>query len=134
MKVIICLDDSNGYAFNQRRQSQDRIQREKMLEKIKGCVLYMSPYSAHLFEGVENIVVSENYLDEAGENDYCFVELEDLSSYVTQMNEIIIYRWNRAYPHDRYFPLDLTSYQLIQTAEFAGSSHEKITEEIYKNE
>lgn len=134
MKVIMCLDDRNGYAFNHRRQSQDKIQREKMMERVQDSLLYMSSYSAKLFESLDNIKVSDTYLDEVKENDYCFVELEDLSFYEDKIKQFIIYRWNRTYPYDKQMTFDLSSYQLIETNEFAGSSHEKITEEIYINE
>ena len=35
MKVIVTVDDSFGMLFNKRRQSQDRILREKILERSK---------------------------------------------------------------------------------------------------
>ena len=38
---------------------------------------------------------------------------------------------NRDYPADMYFKMDLGSWKLAETQEYAGSSHEKITEERY---
>ena len=32
MRLIVCLDDKNGMAFNHRRQSRDRIVTEKIEE------------------------------------------------------------------------------------------------------
>ena len=32
MNIIVCLDDKNGMMFNKRRQSQDRVLRQRMLE------------------------------------------------------------------------------------------------------
>ena len=49
MRLIVCLDDKNGMAFNHRRQSRDRIVTEKIEELAKGSVLRLSPYSAKLF-------------------------------------------------------------------------------------
>lgn len=39
MRLIVCLDDKNGMAFNHRRQSRDRIVTEKIEELAKGSVL-----------------------------------------------------------------------------------------------
>ena len=80
MRLIVCLDDKNGMAFNHRRQSRDRIITETIEELVKGSTLHFSPYSAKLFpSGV--FEPSEDYLSRAGEDDFCFVELEDVTPY-----------------------------------------------------
>ena len=48
-----------------------------------------------------------------------------------EMQKIILYRWNRVYPADLYFDIDLKNWHLKESNDFAGSSHDKITEEIY---
>ena len=45
--------------------------------------------------------------------------------------EIILYKWNRVYPADFRFEVDLSSWKLEESEEFAGLSHEKITRERY---
>ncbi|MFR4122966.1 MAG: hypothetical protein ACLT0W_12285 [Clostridium sp.] len=45
---------------------------------------------------------------------------------------MILYKWNRVYPADQYFAMDLSGWKLVETVEFPGSSHEKITEERYE--
>ena len=132
MRFIFCLDDKNGMMFNSRRQSQDRILRERILDMTKGARLFMSEYSAKQFEANDNIIVSNNYLKEATENDFCFIEDGEFS--IDSASEIIIYRWNRHYPSDRKFDIDLNTkdFKLYHSEDFVGSSHEKITEEKYK--
>ena len=44
---------------------------------------------------------------------------------------MILCHWNRDYPADMYFKMDLGSWKLAETQEYTGSSHEKITEERY---
>ena len=131
MRLIVCLDDKNGMAFNHRRQSRDRIVTAKIEELVKGSTLQFSPYSAKLFPpgGFEP---SENYLLRAGEDDFCFVELEDVTPYERQIKEITVFHWNRTYPADLKFQIDLTQWSLEWTVEFPGNSHEKITMEVYK--
>ena len=47
------------------------------------------------------------------------------------IESVILYKWNRRYPSDTKFDLDLNGWTLISTTDFPGSSHEKITEEVY---
>lgn len=131
MRLIVCLDDKNGMAFNHRRQSRDRNVIEKVEELVKGSILHCSPYSVKLFPS-DSFESSEDYLLQAGEDDFCFVELEDLAPYEQQIKEITVFRWNRLYPADLRFPIDLTQWRLEQTVEFPGHSHEKITMEVYR--
>ena len=131
MRLIVCLDDKNGMAFNHRRQSRDRIVTEKIEELAKGSVLRLSPYSAKLFPS-GNFEPSEYYLSRAGEDDFCFVEMEDVTPYERQIKEITVFHWNRTYPADLKFQIDLTQWSLERTVEFPGNSHEKITMEVYE--
>ena len=131
MRLIVCLDDKNGMAFNHRRQSRDRIVIAKIEELVKGSTLYFSSYSAKLFPSGD-FVPSEDYLSGAGEDDFCFVEQEDVTPYEQQIKEITVFRWSRVYPADLYFPIELTQWRLEQTVEFPGNSHEKITMEVYE--
>ena len=51
-----------------------------------------------------------------------------------KINTLIIYKWNRIYPADLHFDINVNdvSWELIDSEEFNGSSHEKITREIYR--
>ena len=136
MNIIICLDDNNGMMFNKRRQSQDRILRADLKEFIKDKDLYMNNYSYKLYKDIDNgnIKVSENFLEQCTENDFCLVEDKLLNNYINKINNIIIYKWNRIYPSDLYSDINLisNSWELLETKEFEGSSHEKITRIIYR--
>ena len=132
MKLIFCLDDRCGMMFNGRRQSQDRILRERILSMTEGRKLFMSKYSAKQFPDDAKIKVNDNYQKRAKSEDFCFVE--DIPFSLDNVEEIIIYRWNRHYPSDTRFEIDLAAqgYLLYSTEDFEGSSHDKITEEKYK--
>ena len=145
MKVIVCVDDGNGMLFNKRRQSQDRVLRDEVQKMTAGQKLWMNAYSARQFQegsqtgenvtGVSEtaaLIVAEDFLRQAGENDFCFVENEKLLPYSDRITEVVVYRWNRSYPGDFHLDLDLKQWRLVQTTEFAGYSHEKITKEIYR--
>ena len=133
MIIIICVDKKYGMLFNQRRQSQDRILRSRILELTNHSRLWMNAYSAKQFkDGLpSHVTVSEDYLTSAGPSEFCFVELEDLSLYENKVDGIILYHWNREYPADRYFTFDMTQFMLQTIVDFPGSSHETITEEVY---
>ena len=132
MRLIVCLDDRDGMTFLGRRQSQDALLRQDMLAYVDGHGLWMNSYSAAQFGNDCNISVSEQPGEHA-EGGYCFVENLPASAFLPA-EELVIYRWNRHYPTDKKFPLAqaLEGMQLVSTVEFAGSSHESITREVYK--
>ena len=134
MNIIICVDDNMGMMFNNRRQSQDRALRERILEITKGKNLYMNGYSASQFTECSNIIVDDNFLDKAQQGDFCFVENSDIRDYNSKIEKLIIYKWNRNYPSDFQFQLTLDDFCLESTFEFQGYSHKVITEEIWKND
>lgn len=137
MILILCLDDNNGMMFNHRRQSRDKVLLAHILEITQNNPLWMNAYSAQLFhEDETRININEDFLTQAKEGDYCFVENIDITPYEEKIEKIILYKWNRNYPDDFYFtlPLEEHGWNLIETNEFVGHSHEKITEEVYSRE
>ncbi len=133
MIVIVCVDDKNGMMFNKRRQSRDYILIEDVLKEVGDHALWMNEYSAKQFIDCK-VNVSEDFLNLAKSGEYCFVENCSLKEYENQIERIILYHWNRTYPSDFYFTIDVTTslWQTVKVEEFAGSSHEKITKEIFE--
>ena len=130
MKVIICVDNEMGIAFNHRRQSRDRILIEDVI-KMTEQALFCAPYSKTLLEAHPHLIVSETPLDDAMEENYVFAEMLSLSAYAEKIDTLVLYRWNRTYPSDKTFDLDLSHFTLISSENFVGYSHEKITKEVY---
>ena len=131
MKIISCVDDDYGMMFNNRRQSRDSKVIEHVLKTVNDKKIWMNNYSKQLFEGQNNIVIDEEFLEKAEENDYCFVENVEISNEKYKIDEIILYFWNRKYPADKKFNISLEEYVLENEEDFEGSSHEKITQRIY---
>lgn len=132
MRIIVCADENNGMMFNHRRQSRDRVLIEDVVELTAEHRLWMNEYSAPLFDRAEgHVVVDEKFLSKASDEEFCFVEDQSVASYSEKIKEVILYRWNRKYPADVYFDLDLMRWKMTGKKEFAGSSHEKITRERY---
>ena len=135
MKAIVCLDDRGGMTFGGRRQSRDRALCEDIVRDLDiGQRLLMCEYSKNLFESyAERVNVCDGFLDLAQSSDVCFVENKALLPYIDKIDSLVIYRWNRHYPSDTCFDLDLeaSGFGLVSSCEFVGSSHEKITKEIY---
>ena len=135
MRILVCLDDIDGMSFCGRRQSKDRELRRRILELTAGEPIWMSSYSARQFEEPETkIQIAENFLEQAGKQDWCFVENQDLRPWCDQIHQVVIFRWNRRYPGDNFFPRAQFSekWHLLETREFPGSSHDIITEEVYR--
>ena len=132
MIVIVILDDRNGMMFNHRRQSQDRILRAHILDMIGGQKLWMNSYSAKLYGVMPPICVDDNFLDKAGQGEFCLVENSSLLLYEKKIENIVCFRWNQKYPGDFFLDIPLDNWKIVYTDEFAGSSHKKITKEIYE--
>lgn len=131
MEQILCIDDDFGMMFNHRRQSQDRILRKHIMEEWKQ--LYMTEYSKRMFETEELLSGFSISIWKSGE-----VLPQDITLFVEDPDDLqdaellIIYCWNRRYPSDKKLPAGfLDHYAMISEQDFAGSSHDKITERKY---
>ena len=135
MIPIVCIDDKNGTMFNRRRQSQDRLLRSDVLREAAGRRLWMNAYSYRQFAQEEGgtITVEEDFLQRAGAGELCFVEGLPLLPHLERMEGLILYRWNRVYPADTRLdlPVGEAPWTLLSREEFPGSSHERITKEVY---
>ena len=130
MQVIITVENRNGMLFNHRRVSRDQKVSERILAYCKEKKLWMNAYSAKLFENNPQICVSETFLEQ--KDAICFVEDQDVTPYLPEIDTIILFHWNRDYPAVLFFTVDLSEWNRIHQEEFAGKSHDKITMEVYK--
>lgn len=131
MEIIICLDDNNGMLFNNRRQSRD----SKVLLDIKNSLngsLTIFPFSEKLVSSAE--IPYEIMSGSASENTVLFVEDRGIKEFLPVTNKITVYRWNRVYPADMSLDIVLSAegFRITQTVDFEGTSHEKITKEVYE--
>lgn len=151
MRVILCADEKNGLMFNRRRQSQDRELRKRILSIIGDEKLHVSAYSAGQFtesEWADKLVICEDPMtasaapaapagpaSAASKRVYYFAEGQPLlpAAEAGIIEDVILYRWDKVYPADTWLDLPLTgAWHLAASTDFAGYSHEKITEEIYR--
>lgn len=138
LKLICCIDNHGGMMFNHRRQSQDREVRRDILSYVGSGVLWMNAYSFKQFCSEHSdtqyyqIHVAENFISKAGPDDYCFVENAIYLINELDLSEIVLYHWNRDYPSDVSFDLNLCNWHIIHSKDFCGFSHEKITRKVFK--
>lgn len=133
MIAAICLDNRNGTLFNGRRQSMDREVRRVLLEMAGEKPLRVSPYTAGQFSQEERsrLAVSSDFLAEAGPGDLCFVEETPLAPAEDQLEQLVLFRWNRHYPSDQTLDISLGGWKLSASQDFPGHSHPNITMEVY---
>ena len=133
MILIVCVDERNGMMFNNRRQSRDKILTGHIIEKAKDKKLWITTFSKDIFniEEDENIMIDDNFYSIAEKEDYCFIENIDANNFIDKVDKIIIYNWNKHYPADRYFNINLNNWEIISEENFEGYSHENITEKIF---
>ena len=133
MKLIVCLDERGGMAFGGRRQSRDRVLTADIVRTVGDSPLYMTEYSAKLFEErLDSYIITDSPMADAENGAYCFVEREDPAPFAERISELTVYHWNRHYPSDLRFGMDTSGFALVSTEDFVGSSHEKITKEVWK--
>lgn len=137
MTLITCMDDRGGLAFHDRRLSRDRVLCERILELAGTGTLRLSPYSLPLFQSLPHeaaLLSGEDFREQAAGEDLCFIEREDPVPWLDRVDKLVLFHWNRTYPFDLRFPLEELENHWVLTgsADFPGSSHEKITEEWYE--
>ena len=127
MTLYICLDDRNGLQFNRRRQSRDSALLEDIRSQLTGNLL-IDAFSEKLMQQAEIPYV----LPPESAEDF-FAEDVPSEEILARTTKIVLYRWNRYYPSDVRWEPDLSSmgFVLTETSEFPGTSHEKITREVY---
>ena len=118
--------------FNDRRQSQDRGLREYVAEMTKGEKVYMNAYTEKLYEEINDPVVFVNFLHKSRKRNLCIVENLPIktTNMWNQIEEIVIFRWNKVYPSDQVLDVDLEEWKLAEEEQIEGSTHE-ITKQIY---
>lgn len=140
MIVYLALDDDNGFMFNNRRQSQDRIMRENMMKDCDTSKLWIAEYSRRIFSDengnliAENIIVDNDFLNKADVDDFCFVETSDITPWMDKISTLVLYKWNKRYPADTFFDTSLldVNWKKFSLNHFKGSSHDKIFKEVWK--
>jgi len=130
MKLIVCVDDRGGMAFNGRRVTSDRVVSRRILALGAGK-LKIAPYSRMLFADIGS---GYDILTVAGRDDVCFLETEAVEPWLEQAEQIVIFCWNRAYPFDLQFPRWRLAHgwRLVASEDFCGNSHERVTMEVYE--
>ncbi len=123
-----------GISFNSRRQSKDKELIARLCSQADGRRILIKEYSARLFEGTGADACVCDSFESAGERDLVFIECEEPTKYMKAAERVIVYRWNRLYPSDTVLAdtPDKLGFALCGTCDFEGSSHERITEEIWK--
>lgn len=134
MKLIVMIDNGGGMLFNKRRLSRDRILNQRILFLNQDKTIWVNEYTASLYQPIpSNIKVDNHFLEKILPEDACIIENIPISQELLQrFDELMIYKWNRSYPSDMELTISLDHWQLQESEDFKGSSHEKITEEYYE--
>lgn len=132
MTLILTVENSLGLSFNNRRLSKDEEIIKNISKLCQNNKLYLDEYSKKLFK-YKNVKIVKLYNTNFQKDDYVFCERE-IPKNLSSPKKLILYKFNRDYPFDNAIDIDLTNFKLIDTFDFKGKSHEKITREIYINE
>ena len=134
MRIIVCLDDYGGMLFNSRRQSRDRVLIADVMQDMGEKKICILAYSELLFaDYAGRYTVVEDFAS-LPDDSVCFVENVDVSPFLESISAVTVYNWNRVYPRDFVFDINLEKegFSLMSSHEFAGYSHENIRKEVYE--
>ncbi len=134
MTVIVCIGDGRGTTFFGRRLTTDSKIRSMILSFANEGKTVMNAYTASQFkDSSDKIDVTEDVFSR-GKGSVCLVEDVDPAPQAELIDTLVIYRWNRKYPVDRPFGIYPFEEGMVLESirDVAGSSHERVTEEIWK--
>lgn len=138
MKAIICVEDNGGICFHSRRVSQDVHQREDVCARYGKEGLLMKASTAELYKTQESVscTIVPSWAHACSLSGWCVFEDREVSAYEKELEEVVIYRWNRRYPSDEKLRLTLKAplWRCVKRYEFAGKSHPRISVEHYRKE
>lgn len=134
MNVIACISDGGGMLFAKRRVSRDAAVIADVVETVGDGVLFVSDYSAPLFEQTPlSVVCASEPLSSAEKGDFVFLESAGIAAHKDEIESLTLYKWNRKYPFDTKLDFDpeKDGFRLSEVVEFSGAAHEKITRECW---
>lgn len=120
--------------FNNRRQMKDKQVIADLVKRFGGRGIFISEYSARLFESYENATLSADPIADCTDGALCFIETPELLTSIGDCDTVVIYNWGIPYPADKYFYTDLSSlgFKKISKDKLATEIHNKVTREVYK--
>ncbi len=133
LSVVFVTDERGGMIFNKRRVSRDRLLIQDLINSLNGKI-YISEYSSCLFADYsDRVVVCDDPFLSAPDGAICFIEFPPIKPHISDISVIVAYNWNRRYPYDICIDISPTEcgFKSVFIGEFIGSSHEKITKEIF---
>ncbi len=138
MILISCIDDRGGLLFHGRRLSRDRVLCQDVLRTCAGPPVDgpRLPLPLLLPAGRPlQLHPDLGGLSRPGRpGEFCFLEDRPIRPFLDRVESMVLYHWNRRYPADLFLDLDPAAlgWSLLGREEFPGSSHKKITKEVYR--
>lgn len=122
MIAIYMVGNNLSLSFNNRRVSSDK----NIIDDI-----YKEYDSINIFSCSKDLFINRKYniVDSISDGVY-FLE----SNYDILPSKLIIYKFNRDYPSGNNLNINLSYYKIIDSYDFIGNSHGKITKEVYEYE
>lgn len=133
MTSIITLDTNNGLLFNKRRLSQDKVVTADIISQASGTNLYVTPYSYKLFPEGTPCTPLNNPYTLADKQAVIFAEDINPVKYIDIIDTFVVYLWNKEYPSDVRFNVNLQElgFRVTNRVDFSSNTHPNITRLIF---
>lgn len=133
--LAVAIDSRGGMSFNHRRQARDMEMISDLVRRFGGGGIFISPYSARLFEGANGITICDDPVSECVGGALCFIESSALLHDIHEsFSRIVVYCFGIPYPADEYFVPELAAigYRRISRDKMATSLHSRLTREVWE--
>ncbi len=136
MNIAFCMGRRGELFFNNRRVARDEYAILDLINTVGEKKLYIKPYSERLFREFGGYILSNDPLSECGEDDFCFVEGEDVARGFSKAKKLIIYNFSVEYPYDIKFdtPPAEHGFTRVDSKKMRGFAHDKIVKDVYIKE
>ncbi len=127
MITAIVTDPEGGFSYKGKRIAQDRTVRRKILGLAPK--IYMSEYTASQYLEADRDHISITEHPPIDDEAVYYLEAGHIPE---NTHMLMIYRLDASYPSDTRIVPDPRDWELMDTEEFAGHSHKKVTLERYR--
>ncbi len=135
MNIFVCIGTRGEMMFSRRRVSFDSAVLEDIV-RSSGGELFAAAGSLSLFARIGFTPTVFGEFSDTGYIGNYFVEDRRLLPFADKIDILTVYNFNRHYPVDLRLDInpEENGFVLLSSTEFAGTSHEKITKKVWKNE
>lgn len=130
VSTVFCIGSNGALSFNNRRVSWDREILSDLKEVLKGYKIFVPENRRGDFGDIAERLPIEGVSHDRLKFDGVFFIEKDIDFWVKASDTMIVYNYNVEYPGDVFLDIPRKAV-LVNSVEFKGNSHDRITRNNY---